>query len=54
MLECQRCSDAELVLDESLVTLPCMTIPITTMVMIIRMMIIIIIMVIIVFYRGSS
>ncbi len=53
MLECQRCSDAELVLDESLVTLPCMTIPITTMVMIIIMMIMII-MVIIVFYRGSS
>ena len=53
MLECQRCSDAELVLDESLVTLPCMTIPITTMVMIITMMIIII-MAIIVFYRGSS
>ncbi len=53
MLECQRCSDAELVLDESLVTLPCMTIPITTMVMIIIMMIILI-MVIIVFNRGSS
>ena len=53
MLECQRCSDAELVLDESLVTLPCMTIPITTMVMIIITMTMII-MVIIIFYRDSS
>ena len=53
MLECQRCSDAELVLDQSLVTLPCMTIPITTMVMIIIMMTMII-MVILIFYRDSS
>ena len=53
MLECQRCSDAELVLDQSLVTLPCMTTPITTMVMIIIMMTMII-MVILIFYRDSS
>lgn len=61
-LERQRCSDIELVLDESFVTMPCVAIPITTMIMItimimiiIRMiMIIMMIMIIILFYRDSS